>query len=163
MNFETGEQNLKFDTLPQNSLRQAIVFSVVCWLALGLYLNNMILGAILAIVCFFGAFTALLYYPKMKRKQYAGLVEANIPFSLMNIAIELNLGIPFLKAIEHASSKNNTSKKRNGNNYCEIEFGIVVKEVKEQGASMQDALRHFYFHCYPFLPPIMGKYKWHQS
>ncbi len=148
MKFSTKE----FGTKEMNSLRQAIVFSVVCWLALGLYLNNMLLGAVLAIICFFGAFAGLLYYPKMKRKQYAGLVEANIPFSLMNIAIELNLGVSFLKAIEHASAENNTSKKSNeskkrnasnGNNYCEIEFGIVVKEVKEQGASMQDALRHF--------------------
>jgi len=142
---------LKFDTKKfsaneLNSARQAIVFSVICWLALGLYLNNMLLGAILAIICFFPVFGILLYYPKMKRKQYAGLVEANIPFSLMNIAIELNLGVPFLKAIEHASDNDAASKKSNASkekNCCAIEFGIVVKEVKEQGASMQDALRHF--------------------
>ncbi len=124
----------KIDTKTRNYARQAIVFSIACWLALGLYLNNMLLGATLAIACFFPAFAALHYYPKMKRKQYAGLVEASIPFTLMNIAIELELGVPFLKTIEHASKASNCSA---------IEFNIVAKEVKEQGASMQDALRHF--------------------
>ncbi len=131
MKINTG---LKLDAASQNSLRQAIVFTVICWLALGLYLNNMLLGAVLAVICFFPVFGIQLYYPKMKRKQYAGLVEANIPFSLMNIAIELNLGISFLKTIEHASNENGCAA---------IEFAIVVKEVKEQGASIQDALRHF--------------------
>jgi pilus assembly protein TadC len=52
----------------------------------------------------------------------------------MSIAVELNLGVPFLDAIGHASL---------GRGCCAREFEIVAGEVKEQGASMQDALRHF--------------------
>jgi len=89
------------------------VFSLFCWLVFGLLLENPAISALLGLVCFFPVFGLLLYYPKVKRRQYAGLVEANIPFCLMNIAIELNLGVAFINALQHSSD---------GKDVCAREF-----------------------------------------
>lgn len=110
------------------------VFSLFCWLLFGLLLENLALSALIGLICFFPVFGLLLYYPKIKRRQYAGLVEAGIPFCLMNIAIELNLGVAFINALQHASD---------GKDVCAREFRAIVKEVREQGASVQEALRDF--------------------
>lgn len=116
------------------SVRQAAVCAIACWLVFGVLLENMALGAVIALLCFFIFIALLLYYPKARARNYAAMVEAGIPFSLMGIAVELNLGVPFLEAIAHAAQ---------GKGCCAREFEIVAGEVKEQGASMQDALRHF--------------------
>ena len=77
---------------------------------------------LVGLLCFFPAFALQAYYPKMKKKHYASLVEAEMPFCLLNIAIELNLGVQFEKALEHAST---------GKGKCQKELGLAVKEVKE--------------------------------
>jgi len=118
----------------RNSAKYAAIFSICCWLLLGLVLESPVLSALLGLLCFLPAFAATLYYPKMKRKRQGERVEAGLPFCLMNIAIELNLGIPFVKALEHASRERST---------CAGEFRAVAEEIREQGASVGEALRHF--------------------
>jgi len=116
------------------AVRQAAVCSIACWLVSGILLESLALGVAIALLCFFLFLALLLYYPKARSRNYAAMIEAGIPFSLMDIAVELNLGVPFHRAIEHAMQ---------GKGCCAREFEIVAMEVKEQGASMQDALRHF--------------------
>ncbi len=118
----------------RNGLGYSAIFSIFTWLLFGLLLEDLVLSATLALLSFFPCMACFLYYPKIKKKQYAGLVEAELPFCLMNIAVELNLRIPFGKTLEHASK---------GKEKCARELRLVVREVEEQGASMQTALRHF--------------------
>jgi len=117
-----------------SALKKSALFSVFCWLVAGLVLENLVVSLVVGLLCFFPAFALLLYYPKAKRKEYAGLVETELPFLLMNMAIELNLGISFTKALEHAGQ---------GKGRCAKEFRKVVREIRQQGAGIQEALRHF--------------------
>lgn len=118
----------------ETALKYAMVFSLACWLLAGLFLGNVLLSTVLGLLCFFPALLLLLYYPKIRKRHYAGLVEADLPFLLMNIAIELNLGVSFARAIQHCSD---------GKGACAKELRVALREVEDQGASMQEALRHF--------------------
>lgn len=118
----------------EKAVMYSVVLSLVAWLVLGLVLDELILSAAVGAVLFFPGLGLQLYYPKIKRKKHAGLVEATLPFCLMEIAVDINLGMAFEKAIRHASK---------GSGKCAGELGIVLKEIEEQGASVQEALRHF--------------------
>jgi len=118
----------------EKALMQASVFSLAAWLALGLVLDDIVLAALAGLLLLFPAFALLLWLPTLEKRRHAGLVEASLPFCLMGIAIELGLGVPFLKALEHASQ---------GEGECAAEFGVVCREIVGQGASVQQALRHF--------------------
>jgi len=116
------------------SAKYAAVFSLACWLLLGLFLENALLAGLLGLLCFFPVFFLALYNPIAKKKRHGKLVESCLPFSLLKIAVELGLGVPFVNALEHASE---------GKDCCAKEFRIIAKEIKEQGASVEQALRHF--------------------
>jgi hypothetical protein len=128
MKIAFGKRNV------EKEAREAAVCAIACWLVLGILLESLALGAVAALACIGICLALLLYYPKARARNYAAIVEAEMPFLLMGIALELNLGVPFHMAIEHASE---------GKGRCAKEFWLVAGEVKEQGASMQDALRHF--------------------
>jgi len=113
--------------------KYSALLAVFCWLGAGLFLADIALSAAAAGIFFFTAFFAGLYWPELKRRQHCESVEAAMPFALMNIAVELNLGVSFFAAIEHAAGINSPAGR---------EFGIVAGEVRRHGASVQDALRH---------------------
>lgn len=115
-------------------MKYAALASLACWLAFGLIFESMVFSALVAAVCFVIALAVLLALPKMRKKKQAEIVEAEMPFCLLNIAVELNLGVGFLKSVEHAAR---------GKSPCAKEFGAIAREIKEEGASVQDALRHF--------------------
>lgn len=118
----------------ENAAKYATVFSLACWLLAGLLLEDLVLSALAALLLFFPSFVLLLYLPKARRKEHACLVEASMPLHLMNIAMELNLGVAFEKALENSCR---------GEDACSKEFKKVLAEIEEQGASVQRALRHF--------------------
>lgn len=117
-----------------NAAKYAAILSLCCWLLFGLLLERLAVSALLGLLCFFPVFAILLHYPRIKSRRYGERVEACLPFCLLNIAVELNLGVPFVNALEHASA---------GRDCCAREFKAVVKEIRQQGASVQQALRHF--------------------
>lgn len=129
MNYGVHWKQAQFD-----AAKKAALAALACWLVAGLFLEEILAAAAVGLLGFFPALAILLYYPKMKKRHYAGIVEAGLPFSMMEIAVELNLGVPFMQAIRHASL---------GRGHCAKEFKAVEKEVREQGASVQEALRHF--------------------
>ena len=113
---------------------KACIAALVAWLVLGLVLEDLVLSGVLGFGFFFPCLGLVLYWPKAEKRRRAGLVEAGLPFCLMGIAVDINLGAPFLEALEHASR---------GGEACACELKHVLREVREQGAIVQDALRHF--------------------
>jgi hypothetical protein len=118
----------------ENAMKWAAVLSLVSWLLAGLLVEDLILSALVGILSFFPPFLFLLHWPEAKRREHAALVEAGMPLHLMNIAMELNLGIAFEAALENSGK---------GDDACSEEFANVLEEIKGQGASVQHALRHF--------------------
>ena len=118
----------------QKAVKYATVISILGWLLSGIVLEDILLSGLLGLLCFFPGLGILLYYPRMQRKKYGQHVEACLPLTLLNIAVELNLGMPFIKAIEHAGKSKNC---------CGKEFRTVEMEIREQGASVQESLMHF--------------------
>jgi len=126
----------KFDaTNYSKEMKYAALASLGCWLVFGLLIEDIAVSALMGAICFFPAFFLLLALPKMKKGKHAALVEAEMPFCLLNIAVELNLGVSFVKALEHAGKERGKCATK--------EFAGIVNEIKVQGASVQDALRHF--------------------
>lgn len=128
--FDTNFFNKNFT----REAKYAVLSSLVCWLVFGLLLEDIAVSALMGAICFFPLLLLLLLLPKMKKRKHAAIVEAEMPFYLLNIAVELNLGVSFVKALEHAAK---------GRDECAKEIIAIVREIKEQGASVQDALRHF--------------------
>ena len=114
--------------------RQAAVLAIIAWLFIGLFIDDIALSALLALALMVPTTGTILYYPIMMRKTYARKVEAGLPFALMSLATELNLGVPFIDALRHSSR---------GNGFAEKEIRKAVKEIEEQGASVEESLRHF--------------------
>ena len=117
----------------QNALK-ASLFSLFAWLAFGLFLEEIVASFLLAALTGISALGISLYLPAIKKKRHAAIVESQLPFALMNIAVEMQLGIRFEEILKHASQHKGELGK---------EFGKILREVKEQGASVQQALMHF--------------------
>ncbi len=117
----------------QNAAKYAAVFSLTSWLFVGLLVEDLVLSALIGGFLFFPPFVFLLHLPKAKRKEHAALVEAGMPLHLMNIAMELNLGVAFEAALANSCR---------GKDPCSKEFKKVLAEIEGQGASVQQALRH---------------------
>ncbi len=117
----------------ENGLKAAL-FALFAWLAIGLFTEELLLSLLLAIFLGIAVLGLLLYMPAMQRKRHAALVESQLPFALTNIAVELNLGLRFEEILGHAAGQEGAIGK---------EFGKVLWEIKEQGASVQEALMHF--------------------
>jgi len=115
----------------RKSAPEAALAAIFAWFVAALLLDNILLGALYALAAFFAAFGLLLYYPTIKKKNYAKRVEAQLPFVLLNIAIELNLGIDFLRCLQHAAKQRGEAA---------AEFRKAVIAIERQGATVQDAM-----------------------
>ncbi len=115
----------------KKSAPEAGLAAIFAWFVAALLLNNILLGALYALAAFFAAFGLLLYYPAIKKKNYAKRVEAQLPFVLLDIAIELNLGIDFLRCLQHAAKQRGEAAN---------EFRKAVIAIERQGATVQDAM-----------------------
>jgi Flp pilus assembly protein TadB len=115
----------------KKSAPEAALAAIFAWFVAALLLDNILLGALYALAAFFAAFVLLLYYPTIKKKNYAKRVDAQLPFVLLNIAIELNLGIDFLRCLQHAAKQRGEAA---------AEFRKVIIAIERQGATVQDAM-----------------------
>lgn len=59
-------------------------------------------------------------------------MEKDLPFALMNMSVELNIGLPFFKTIKNIAEQDY--------GVVSIEFEKIVKGVEINGASLQEAL-----------------------
>lgn len=128
-----GMEFLREERLRANALKAAL-FSLFAWLAFGLFLEELAVSFLLATLLGIALLGIAMYLPTVQRKKYAQVVEGQLPFALMNIAVEMNLGLKFEKILEHAAEQDNEIGR---------EFGKVFLEATEKGASVQEALMHF--------------------
>ncbi len=128
-----GLEFLREEQVKANALKAAL-FSLFAWLAFGLFLEELVVSFLLAALSGIALFGIALYLPVMQRKKYALLVEGQLPFALMNIAVEMNLGLKFERILEHAAGQDNEIGR---------EFKKVFLEATQKGASVQEALMHF--------------------
>jgi flagellar protein FlaJ len=117
----------------QNALK-ATLFSLFAWLVFGLFLEELAVSFLLAVLFGIVLLGTILYLPAVQRKRYAQVVEGQLPFALMNIAVEMNLGLKFEEILKNASEQDNEIGK---------EFKKVFLEATKKGASVQEALMNF--------------------
>ncbi len=118
-------------SLAEKSAKQAAVVSLFAWFAVALLLDSILLGLLSAIALLPVVFSALLYCPVLKGRNYGKRVEAQLPFVLLNIAIELNLGLDFMLCLRNAARHRSEAGR---------EFRKVVAAVQQHGATVQEAL-----------------------
>lgn len=94
-------------------------------------------SAILAvgIAIFALVFAALLYQPIAKIKAREQRIEHEMPLALMEMAVELNIGVPFEAALKRISNKKNSE--------LAIEIKKVWTEIADYGQSVEAALFAF--------------------
>ncbi|MAG21846.1 MAG: hypothetical protein CL943_00885 [Candidatus Diapherotrites archaeon] len=119
--------------LRQNILKAAL-FALFFWLAAGLFLEDLLFSLLVGMVGGLFVLGIMEYAPIAKRKRYAALVESQLPLALMNIAVEINLGLKFNEILGHVAEQNNE---------IGSEFRKVLREIKQQEASVQESLMHF--------------------
>ncbi len=123
-------------TYMMRGMRFAILAFVLFWLVWAIAIEEVMLGMALSMAVFAAVFSIWLYIPFMKQRAAGESVEKELPFALMGMAVELNMSVPFEKCIENASAN-----KKYG--VLSSEFKKVLYEVRECGASMQEALFGF--------------------
>jgi Flp pilus assembly protein TadB len=79
---------------------------------------------------FLFALLLMIYAPATKAKKRGLLIEKDLPFALMNMGVELNIGMPFEKVLEKQAGKTEWG----------MEIGKAVRDVKYRGLSVQQAL-----------------------
>ena len=97
-----------------------------------LFFQDIFLGAITAIVFFAGVLGFLLYSPRQKKKQKAKEMEKDLPFFLMALGVELNVGVPLKNAIENISEKEKNALGK--------ELHTAIKKIDSSGVSLPQAL-----------------------
>ncbi|MBU1120616.1 type II secretion system F family protein [Candidatus Micrarchaeota archaeon] len=112
----------------------SVILALTAFFLYSLIVSNLIEGIIVGGIVFVLGFSFFLLYPKARKNRIKALIERDLPFALMAMAVELNLNIPFEKTIE------NTAGRQYG--IISVEFSKVVREIKHYGSSLQEALFH---------------------
>lgn len=133
-NLECAGMSIKAETYLQKALMVSLTLGLFSWLALVLAFNKLWEGLALGLTLSLACLTLGIYFPVAKKKKKAGLMEKKLPFALMQLAVELDLGLAFEQALENIVQADY--------GLLSQEFNKAIKEVEESGASMQEALLH---------------------
>ncbi|MFH0955215.1 MAG: hypothetical protein V1777_03870 [Candidatus Micrarchaeota archaeon] len=113
-------------------LKKSAVFWAIAWFLGALFYQQLALsfaiGALAGVFCF----VFLLFEPVRKRKQESLEIEADLPFVLMAISVELALNWPFEKILLHAG--------QSGFGKASRLFLDCHREIHEKGAGVHEAL-----------------------
>lgn len=105
----------------------AVSLSAFClFLLLGFEIIN---AFAFLLLCFLLSALLLTRLPKEKALKKGKLIEKELPFAMMALGIELNIGIPFEKAL----------LKRAGKTELGIEIAKAIAEIRMNGLSVQEA------------------------
>lgn len=115
-----------------DALKYGTLISVFFWLVYALASEELMAGAACCLLVFAASVSAFLYYPKMRMRRRGEMIEKDLPFALMAMSVELNMGIPFERVIENAAKENY--------GLVSLEFGKMAAEIRERGASIQEGL-----------------------
>lgn len=130
--FLAGLQK-KHENLEQFAMVSALL-GVIFWLVSGLILEEIFFSFFLGAIFFLLVFAFLLLAEKEKAKKKARQAEAELPLALISIAAELNMNISFEKCLANSSLSGSRLSQ---------EFKRVLREHREKGASLKEALLGF--------------------
>ncbi|MBN2066950.1 MAG: type II secretion system F family protein [Candidatus Diapherotrites archaeon] len=119
------------EMLAGKEAKHSALVALFAWFVSGLLLESIIAGLLFCAAAFLASMAAMLYWPELEKKNYGRRVEAGLPFILLNIAIELNLGIGFMQCMRNAAGQ----KGQAGS-----EFRKAVDAVEKKGAAVNEAL-----------------------
>ena len=135
INLEKAHMNISAQRyIEQAALRSAFV-GIFAWLVAGLLLEEILFTIVYGIIIGLLTFAIILFLPVLKKKKIAQQVEAELPFSLMTIAAELNMRIPLEKTIKHASEQHT--------GILAQEWKRVLHEHTQKGVPLRTALFSF--------------------
>lgn len=136
------EKNLKgasINTEPKAYLENSVKYSILIFIAFlfiwALAFENIITGLFYSAIISAGSVLFFFYLPIMKKKGNAALIEKDLPFALMSMSVLLNINIPFEQAVESIA--------RDNYGMLSKEFQKISEEIKQSGASIQEALFNF--------------------
>ncbi|HZX34307.1 MAG TPA: type II secretion system F family protein [archaeon] len=106
---------------------------IASWLLWNLFSEDFFGGMLFSLACSITAFFFLLYRPKLLLRKKASQVEKHLPFALMQLSVELNIGVPFDRALERVANSD----------YGELSkvLGKALKHCTKSGLSIPEALR----------------------
>ncbi|MFH1256451.1 MAG: type II secretion system F family protein [Candidatus Diapherotrites archaeon] len=112
--------------------KYAAVAVIFFWLGFSLLSEGVLEGLLFSAAVFFLFLAVWLYLPFAAESKKAKLLEKDLPFALMSLSVELNLGIQFEKALENIANS--------GHGSASTEFRKVMADIRLHGASVQEAL-----------------------
>ncbi len=104
---------------------------ILAWLLWNLFFSAPVEGLAFSALCGACAFFFIFGRPRARLERKARLIEKHLPFALMQLSVELNIGIPFEKALSSIAGSN---------------YGVLSIELKRaliesrSGASVTEAL-----------------------
>lgn len=113
-------------------LKSSIFASLFFLLAFIVFFQDIFIGIITGTLFFLGLFGFLLYLPRMKKKQRAQEIEKDLPFFLMSLSVQLNVGVPLKNALQNAAQKEK--------NLLGKELETALKKIDSGGLSLPQAL-----------------------
>ena len=117
-----------------NAFKFSLIAAIFFWLAWNLLFNELFFGIAATALFFLASVLVWIYLPEAKKRKRAALIERDLPFALMQMSVELNVNVPFEKSLERLS--------KGGYGLVSGELGKAIGEVKEKGASLQEAFIH---------------------
>src|SRR3989344_5253593 len=121
--------------MPDKNFKYAAIAALSAWFASALFLEEIALSLVPALLVFALVYCTLLSYPKLRRRKFAALVEKDLPFALLSLAVEIEMNVQFETALGNIARQDYGAVSR--------EFKKIVSEVKDSGASVQEALFSF--------------------
>lgn len=116
----------------QNAFKYSVLISIFFWLLWSLLFEDIFTG-FFATLGFFALLLGLwAYYPVLKKKRKADLIDKELPFGLLNLSIEIGIENRFERALKNVCEKNR--------NFFGREIEVALLEISEGGVSVQEAL-----------------------
>lgn len=123
--------NLKIE----NSFKKSILGFIIGFLAMELFFDDIYIATITGIIFMTTTFFYFLTEPERKTRKEASEIEAQLPFALMQLSLELNIGIPPDRALERlAESKYGKFS---------ILLGNCISSAKASGEPLKEMLAKF--------------------
>ena len=83
-----------------DSLKMSVFIGLFAWLAIGIYIENILKALAFSTVFTIVVFIILLQLPLAKKRKETKKFEADLPFFLLHLATEIKIGKSFSKAIK---------------------------------------------------------------
>lgn len=114
-----------------HNLKISVFVSALILFTTEVYITNLFFSLITGIITFITVFFILTIIPILENKRKVAKIESELPFFLIKLVTEINLGNSFFVAIEKICEKNG---------YVENEFKKIISDMKK-GKSFEESVQ----------------------